>query len=77
MSYQYEIFRETLFHPDIGNYCTFGIQCCFHHPKQEILSLSDISTNKAFVKKLAHRFTRGQLSPIHLKCAVEDALFLP
>ena len=40
-------------------------------PMKEI---RDISTDPIFVEKLAERFTRFQLSPVHFIEAVEDAL---
>lgn len=76
MYYQYRILEEVLFHPDIGTYLTFGIQCYLQNPKKLVAALSDISTDKAFVQNLAQKFTDGQLYPIHLLDVIEDALLM-
>ncbi len=68
--------KESLFHPDIGPYCSWGIACLQFSPEgcRQTAFVSDVSVELAFVHKLARRCTRSQLAPVHLRDVVADAL---
>ena len=69
-------FREELWSADLGRYQTFGI-CAYAKIEggwREVIRLSDVSVDLAFVTALCERCNRGQLSPLHLRDVVEDAL---
>ncbi len=74
--WQYEVIKQTMVHPDIGIYNTYGLQLyqCQNSQCQLIASVNDISTDRQLVEQLASRFTLHQLSPQHFRDAVIDAL---
>ena len=68
----YVAVEERLHSPDIGEYQSFGI-IAYQHGKF-IMSISDVSTDKAVVTDLAKCYSNAQLAPIHLYDVVEDFL---
>lgn len=74
--YLYFPVEESLFSPYLDHYDSFGIAAAEYTPTgwKQIAFLSDVSPDGAFVAALANRFTLYQLSPIHLKEVVEDAM---
>ena len=68
--------KESLFHPDIGPYCSWGIACLQFSLEgcRQTSFVSDVSVELAFVQKLARCCTRSQLAPVHLRDVVADAL---
>lgn len=74
--WEYRVIPETCTHPDLGTYTSYGIQACQRQGQrcQLLAVLHDISSRQFFVEELAALFTRQQLSPLHLKEAVEDLL---
>ena len=72
--YKYKIIKENLFHRDIGSYVSYGIVCIEKKTRKQVSKISDVSSNKAFVKSIAKRFTRSRLDPSNLLDAVELAL---
>lgn len=74
--WEYRVIPEICSHPDFGTYTSYGIQVCQRQDQhcQFLSILHDISSKRAFVEELAALFTRQQLSPLHLKDAVEDLL---
>lgn len=73
--YLYWVKKQKLFHPDIGDYMSFGIGvwklCVGTKP---ILFIPDISTDGRAVARLALRCTVGGLDPSQLMDIVEDFL---
>lgn len=70
---QYIPVREELCTPELGTYVSYGIRAVLASG-EEAASVSDISTDLAFVQRLAALCTLGQLSPIHLRDVVEDII---
>lgn len=73
---QYIPLKEDLYSADIGNYQTFGILAFdqIGDEWREVARISDVSVDLQFVADLCARCNEGQLSPIHLRDVVEDAL---
>jgi len=69
---QYIMVEERLNHPNLGEYLSFGIAALQNG--EQIILVSDISTNKNDVLKLAERCSKEKLSPVHLYDVVEDYL---
>jgi len=69
---QYIMVEERLNHPNLGEYLSFGIAALKNG--EQIILVSDISTNKNDVLKLAERCSKEKLSPVHLYDVVEDYL---
>jgi len=68
---QYIVVQEDLYHPDLGEYCTYGIQM---KREGETDMIHDISTCRQAVIHMAELFNRCQLSPVHLFDVVTDML---
>ncbi len=60
-------------HVDLGRYRAYGIQAN-EAGGRAVTRVCDVTTRRSFAEELAERFTRFQLSPIHLKDAIEDTL---
>ena len=69
---QYIMVEERLNDPNLGEYLSFGIAALKNG--EQIILVSDISTNKNDVLKLAERCSKEKLSPVHLYDVVEDYL---
>ena len=68
--------KEELSSVELGNYQTFAI-CAYARIGNEwceVARVSDVSADLSFVTALCDRCNRGQLSPLHLRDVVEDAL---
>lgn len=74
--YRYLPVERDLFSPYIGPYHAFGLQVLHTHDErdEELMLLPDISTDFAFVLRLAHILTQKQLDPVHLLDVIEDSL---
>lgn len=70
---QYIPVKEELCTPELGTYVSYGIRAVLASG-EEAASVSDVSTDLAFVQRLATLCTLGQLSPIHLRDVVEDII---
>lgn len=70
--YRYKTVKERLTHPDLGTYVSYGIRA--YDDGVVAAFVSDVSTDKHFVKELARKFTESQLSPCHLADVVTDAI---
>ena len=72
----YQILEENLFREDIGSYTSFGLKVIYatYGIYLEVLRISDVSTDKLKVARLASLCTRGQVSPIHIIDVAEDYL---
>lgn len=72
----YQVIEEKLYTADIGAYISFGLKVIFatHGVYLELLRVSDISTDKSKVARLAALCTKGQVRPIHLADVIEDSL---
>ena len=75
--YKYLTFKETVTTPGIGTYIAYGIICIKieKHEISCIKSVSDISTIKELVEKIAERCNSLEVSPLHLLDVIEE--FLP
>ncbi len=70
---QYQVFCQTLYDENVGEYQTFGIQGIGENG-EIVVSVSDVSTNPRQVIKLAKRCTEGDLAPEHLRDVVLNSL---
>lgn len=71
---KYRVFEEKLISDEIEVYVSYGLKCYNVSNENEecVASISDISTDRSFVERLAEKCTEGQLFPIHLLDVVED-----
>ncbi|MDR1564603.1 MAG: hypothetical protein LBS74_06565 [Oscillospiraceae bacterium] len=68
---RYKIFGETLYHPDLGEYATYGIE---YNDGSRCARINDISTQRAAVQSMSHMFNNMQLDCTHFYDAVNDML---
>jgi len=71
--YRYFEFEETVCSEIIGKYISFGIRATDQNGN-EILSVSDVSVDKAFVSGLCALCEKLELSPLHLVDVIEDSI---
>lgn len=69
----YVPFTENLCSDELGSYISFGIKA-IDSLDRPIATVSDVSTNEAFVTDFCKRCTLQQLHPIHLLDVIEDNL---
>lgn len=76
ISWRYLVIPETMDDPVLGRYDTYGIQA-----KRKVIQgweqielIHDVTIDRKFVSLLVSLFNRCQLSPIHLREALEDLL---
>ncbi|MBC8547822.1 hypothetical protein H8711_12960 [Clostridiaceae bacterium NSJ-31] len=74
--WNYQAVWETQYRPELGQYRTCGIQASRKMMRgwEPIELLHDVTVSNRFAEKIAKRFSLYQLSPLHLKDAVEDML---
>ena len=70
MSTKYKLIKESLSHPDIGIYTTYGI--AVYEGKTLIRKISDVSTDKPRVRRLCRLCNRLKLDLEHLTDVIED-----
>lgn len=70
--FQYLPVENKAISPYLGPYRTFGLRVL--RSGEEVMVLPDVSTDFAFVLRLAGLFTRKQLDPLHLAEVLEDLL---
>lgn len=70
---QYVLVEEQLFTPELGEYHSFGIKAK-NSGGEDMDFVSDVSTDRAFVSDLVERCNRAEVSPIHLRDIIADAL---
>ena len=68
--YTYEVIREELHSDELGDYVTYGIQMSAEN--NVLKMISDVSTNREYVKELVQRCNSEQLDPIHIDDVVSD-----
>ncbi|MBQ8388797.1 MAG: hypothetical protein IJX46_07725 [Clostridia bacterium] len=68
---RYLLFEEKLCSDELGTYTSFGIKVLDPNGSK-IISVSDVSTDKALVTKLCNLCTEHGLDPIHLMDVIED-----
>ena len=75
-TWEYLTFQETLWHPDCGNYISFGIGVYQLYTQQRtfVSAIHDISLKEELVKNLTSLFNQLQLSPIHFPEVISDIL---
>lgn len=67
--------KQHLFHPDIGEYVSYGIIAVrLFRIRKQIAFVADVDPSAYRVFILAFRCTLCQLDPIHLMDVVEDFL---
>ena len=64
----FKVFRQTLFHPDIGRYKTYGIRC------SKKSTVNDVSCDLARAKYIARCLNKANTDPTELVSAVESFL---
>jgi len=67
----YLLSKEKLYSDELGSYISFGIKV-HDLSNHETKYISDVSVDKALVKKICRRCTLHQLHPIHLYDVIED-----
>lgn len=72
--FQYRLFNETLNSSEIGEYKTTGIMVLDEN-ENELIKMSDVSTNEDDVKKVVDLCNQEQVEPIHLYDILEDFLW--
>ena len=75
-TYRYAAVRQVRRLEDVGRYVTYGL---FAYRKQSgvwrvVAGISDVSTERQAVRRLARVCTEGNLDPVHLFDVVEDFL---
>lgn len=72
--YQYALIKEQKISADNCGYQAYGIAAFAVHENysQEIMHISDISTDKERLSLLIEKCNRLKVSPIHLKEIIED-----
>ena len=73
---QYILIEERNDTPELGPYASFGIMAVRRTGEgdQQLAYVRDVSTNRAFAGALVKRCNSAQLSPVHLRDFIEDAL---
>lgn len=75
MPWRYLAIPETMDDPELGQYDTYGIQAKkVIRGWEQIELIHDVTTDRKFANLLVSLFNRRQLSPIHLRDALEDML---
>lgn len=74
--YRYLLNEGSFCLPEIGAYRSYGLKVVAKEADLEtiVLTIPDISPDKAFVAFLAEAFEREQLEPIHLPDVLENML---
>lgn len=72
--FQYRLFNETLNSSEIGEYKATGIMVLDEN-ENELIKMSDVSTNEDDVKKVVDLCNQEQVEPIHLYDILEDFLW--
>ena len=70
--YGYLVLSQTLKNEDGDEYIAYGITVM--SGEEEILTISDISTNYEEIRRLAEICTNDGLDPIHINDVIEDFL---
>lgn len=71
---KYKIIKETLTHPDIGTYTTYGI--IIRKRGSVIRTISDVTTNKKELRKLCRLCNKLRLAPEHIEDVISDNLYV-
>lgn len=76
MNWYYQAIAESMNDPELGQYDTYGIQAKKKVIRgwEQIELIHDVTTDRKFAYLLASLFNLHQLSPIHLRDALEDML---
>ena len=74
--YRYDVRPEYVELPERGDCRTYGIQAAMRLAEGFVVlaAVHDVTPDRALAVRLAWRFTRCQLSPLHLWDAVADSL---
>lgn len=64
----YRVFRQTMFHPDIGKYKTYGIKC------SKKIVINDVSCNLTQAEHILRCLNSRQISPAELAEFIENSL---
>lgn len=70
---RYVPFAEVFYSNDVGEYVSFGIVAKDKY-NRDIMRVSDISVDEAFVNELCRIFNANQLSLIHFSEVIDDVL---
>ena len=74
MKTHYTIFEESVSHPELGRYVTYGIKTVSEETSFASISVSDVSLSKSELSILVLQCNELQLSPIHLSDVIDDFL---
>ncbi len=70
----YKLRKDNLFHQNIGNYSSYGIDAVNEISALPVRSISDISTEKEPLENLIYLCNKLHLDIIHLDDVIEDFL---
>ena len=72
----YLVVKESLFHPYVGRYISYGIKAVdmTENIQIDVVFISDVSMYLEIVLDIAQRCTLFQLGPIHLMDIIEDSI---
>lgn len=75
-NWDYQVIEETLDDPLLGKYRTYGIQakCRAVHGWEQIELIHDVTLEADLAQRLALLFSQHQLSPLHIRDALNDML---
>ena len=74
--YLYRVIEEDLYHEDIGDYRSYGIQCirASYGIYEASLFVSDVACDREKAESIAALCRRYQVSPIHLVDVIIDLI---
>lgn len=72
--WKYEVVVKECYHKDIGTYCAFGIAAHDAKSAKRYDAVHDVTLKRQTAEAMAKLFEEHQLSPIHLREAIENML---
>ncbi len=74
--WKYEAVEELQFRPELGRYHSYGLWVSWEAggDVQRMEQIHDVTVSKRLAQSMAERFSRYQLSPVHFRDGIEDAL---
>ncbi len=69
---KYKLITQNLMNEEGKSYTTYGIKLTCG---KNIRTFNDISTDKASIEKLIHKFNTYNLSQLHIEDAIENFLY--
>ena len=73
-SFYYQVDQEKIYHPDIGEYVTYGVKIISAGSVCVMDVISDVSVSERKVTELIRICNELDLRPCHLRDVIEDFL---